>query len=176
MPLKIRIAVGFWLFALGMIAESATAPQYTVSLYQGSTKKTDVTAPSEALAWSQCFDQAKQLQAGTTAKVVCKAPVMSLVTVPDPPPPPPVTASVTLLWSTVTLNDNGTPYTDPFGYVIDYGTSPSAMTQSIDVNDPKATTYIVPNLTTAQTYYFCVHTRNTSNVRSVCSATVSKAL
>lgn len=150
---------------------AAYVPQYTVSLYRGTTKSKDVVAVTEQAAWDACMTAAKALQATTTTKVSCKTPMLSLAVVADPPPP----ASVTLTWSAVTQNTNASAYTDPFGYVINYGTSPDQLTQSIDLNDPAATKYVVTGLPSG-TYYFCVMARNTSNVRSTCSNIASKTL
>jgi hypothetical protein len=169
---RILIA-GFLLIFIALSAYADYAPQFTVSLYKSTTKSGDYTGPTQQAAWDACTVAAKTLQATTTSKVTCKTPVLSLVVIA--PPPPPVTASVTLSWPLVTMNTNDSPYVDPFGYVINYGTAVDQLTQSIDVNDPKATSYVVTGLTTG-TYFFCVRARNTSNVRSDCSNVVSKTL
>ena len=149
------------------------APQYTVSLYKGTTKSKDLTAATQQAAWDACNDAAKALQPTTTSKVTCKTPVLSLAVTVDPPPP--TLGSASLMWTLSTLNTDGSAYVDPFGYVVNYGTAPASLTQSIDVNDPKATGYVVKGLT-AGTWYFCVRARNISNVRSDCSGIVSKTL
>jgi hypothetical protein len=87
----------------------------------------------------------------------------------------PTVGSVTLTWPLVTQNTDNSAYVDPFGYVIYYGPT-LALPQSIDVNDPKATKYVVSGLSLGHTYYFCIRARNTSNVRSDCSPVVSKTL
>jgi hypothetical protein len=175
----------FLLFSTISPAETAWKPQWTVSLYKGTTKVTpDAPFDTQLAAWEACLTKAQALQATTTAKVTCKTPVLGLLayTLPPAPPPAPIpspgptTGSVKLTWSLVTENVNGSVYTDPFGYVIEYGTALSALTQHIDVNNPAATVYVVTGLPLGATYYFCVRTRNTSNVRSECSSAVSRTL
>jgi hypothetical protein len=65
------------------------------------------------------------------------------------------TGSASLSWSAPTQNTNGTPLTDLAGYTIYYGTNSSELTQTIQVADPSATSYVVSNLS-AGTYYFAV--------------------
>jgi hypothetical protein len=70
-------------------------------------------------------------------------------------PPPPTSGSATLSWDAPTLNTNGTALTDLSGYTITYGTSATALTQSVTITDPTATTYTLSGLA-AGTWYFAV--------------------
>jgi hypothetical protein len=63
--------------------------------------------------------------------------------------------SASLTWAAPTQNSDGTALTNLSGYRVYYGTSPSAMTQSISINNASISTYIVENLSPA-TWYFGV--------------------
>jgi hypothetical protein len=60
-----------------------------------------------------------------------------------------------LLWNAPTHNTNGTRLEDLAGYTIYYGTSRNALTQTVEVEDPTATGYVLSDLR-AGTYYFAV--------------------
>jgi hypothetical protein len=64
---------------------------------------------------------------------------------------------------------------DPAGYTIYFGTSPSELTQTIQVADPSATSYVVGNLS-AGTYYFAVEAYTSVGTESTQSPQVSKAI
>lgn len=66
---------------------------------------------------------------------------------------PTIGGSATLTWVAPTQNSNGTPLTDLAGFIIQYGTSPAAMTQSITVPSASATSYEITNLAPGA-YYF----------------------
>lgn len=82
---------------------------------------------------------------------------------------------VSLSWNAPTQNTNGTRLTELAGYTIYYGTSPRALTRTVQVEGPGATTYVLSNLGAA-TYYFAVAAYTwvgTESVRSeVASATI----
>ena len=63
--------------------------------------------------------------------------------------------SVTLDWIAPTQNEDGSTLTDLAGYVIYYGIRPGIYEQSVPVDNPSVTTYVVEGLT-ANTYYFVV--------------------
>jgi hypothetical protein len=65
------------------------------------------------------------------------------------------TGTVTLDWSAVTQNTNGTVLTNLAGYKVYYGTSPSAMSTIVVLSNPSLTTYLVTNLSPG-TWYFSV--------------------
>lgn len=84
---------------------------------------------------------------------------------PTPTPAPTWTGSSTLNWIPPTQNTDGSPLVNLAGYRISYGTSPTALTQSIQVATPGATSYVVPNLT-AGTWYFTIRSYTTTGVES----------
>jgi hypothetical protein len=75
------------------------------------------------------------------------------------------TGSASLSWTAPTENTNGTPLTDLAGYTIYYGTSPSELTQTIQLAEPSATSYVVTNLS-AGTYYFAIAAYTTTATQS----------
>jgi len=83
--------------------------------------------------------------------------------------------SATLTWTAPTENANGTPVTNLAGYRVYYGTSPSDLSQSVEVTGADTTTYAVENLP-AGTYYFAVAAYNTSGVESEQSNVGSKTI
>jgi Tfp pilus assembly protein PilX len=74
------------------------------------------------------------------------------------------------------LNTDGTTLTDLSGYTIRYGTSPTALTQSVTITDPTATTHTITGLA-AGTWYFEIAANASDGTQSaptgVVSATIS---
>ncbi len=61
----------------------------------------------------------------------------------------------TLTWTAPTQNTDGTPLTDLAGFKLYLGqTAGGPYPVSVDIPDPLATTFTVPNLTDGVTYYF----------------------
>ena len=87
----------------------------------------------------------------------------------------PTSDNVTLSWSAPTENTNGSALTNLTGYIIYYGTSASAMTQTIDINTVGMLTYVVDNLS-AGSWYFQIVAVNAAGVQSSPSATVSASI
>jgi len=83
--------------------------------------------------------------------------------------------SATLSWQAPTKNIDGTPVTDLKGYRIRYGTASGAYTQTLAVDDPATTRYVVDGLT-AGTYYFTVTAYNTAGAESDPAPEVSKTV
>lgn len=90
-------------------------------------------------------------------------------------PPPPPTQSVTLSWAAPTLNTDGTILNDLAGYYINYGTSATALSQTVTVTGATSTTYTVANLVPG-TYYFSVTAYSSAGTESAPSPTVSKTI
>ena len=83
--------------------------------------------------------------------------------------------SATLTWLAPTENTDGTPLTNLAGYRIYYGTSESAMTQTVQIASPGTLTYTISNLSPG-TWYFEVRDYTTANVESDASAVASKTI
>jgi hypothetical protein len=80
----------------------------------------------------------------------------------------------TLTWNPPTTNTNGTPITALSGYIVSYGTSPTALTNKVSVIAP-ASTVVIPGLTTGP-WYFAIAAVNSYNISSAESNTVSKVI
>jgi hypothetical protein len=86
-----------------------------------------------------------------------------------------VTGNATLSWTAPTQNTDGTPLTNLAGYTIYYGTSASALTQTIQVASPSATSYVVSGLSSG-TYYFAIAAYTTVGTQSAQTAAVSDTI
>jgi hypothetical protein len=85
------------------------------------------------------------------------------------------TGAATLAWTAPSENIDGTPLTDLAGYVIAYGTSSDALTQSVVLENPSIDRYVVENLSPG-TYYFAVRAVSASGAESELSARVTKTI
>jgi len=83
--------------------------------------------------------------------------------------------SATLSWIPPTQNTDGSALTNLAGYNIYYGTSPSSLTQTIQVSSAGIATYVIDNLAAA-TWYFAIKAYTTANVESSLSGIVSKTI
>jgi hypothetical protein len=83
--------------------------------------------------------------------------------------------SATLEWVAPTENTNGTPLTNLAGYRVYYGTSATAMTQTVQIANPDIVTHEVSNLSPG-TWYFSVRSYTSANVESNASAVASKTI
>ena len=77
-------------------------------------------------------------------------------------------ASVTLSWTPPVENEDGTTLTDLAGYYIYYGDTQGTYPNSIRVDNPSVSTYIVDNLT-PNTYYFVATSFNSMGIESAYS-------
>lgn len=94
---------------------------------------------------------------------------------PPTPPTPPTQTTATLSWAAPVQNTDGSAITSLSGYVISYGTSPSAMTQTVTVSDPTSTSYTIQSLV-AGTWYFAVSAVESGGVSSALSSVVSTTI
>ena len=81
----------------------------------------------------------------------------------------------TLSWTAPTANTDGSSLTNLAGYRIAYGTSASAMTQTIQVANPSVTNYTMSNLSPG-TYYFAVRAYTNNGTESAISNVYSKVV
>ena len=84
--------------------------------------------------------------------------------------------SVTVSWAAPTNNTDGSTFSNPSGFVIHYGTSSSALNQSVSIGSYNARSYNLSGLTKGLTYYFAVAATNTTNVEGELSAITSITL
>jgi hypothetical protein len=86
-----------------------------------------------------------------------------------------VNGSVTLSWTPPTQNTNGSTLTNLAGYRIYYGTSSSALNQTIQVSNAGTASYVVGNLSPA-TWYFRVRAYNSAGTESANSNLASRTV
>jgi hypothetical protein len=86
-----------------------------------------------------------------------------------------VAGTATLSWVPPTLNTDGTPVTSLSGYHIYYGTSPSALTQSVAISDATTTSYGMTGLASG-TWYFAVAADAADGTESAMSVIGSKTI
>lgn len=80
-----------------------------------------------------------------------------------------------LSWTAPTANTDGTALTNLAGYRIAYGTSSSALTQTVQVANPSVTNYTISNLSPG-TYYFSVRAYTSNGTESANSNVSSKVV
>lgn len=85
------------------------------------------------------------------------------------------TTSASLSWTPPTQNTDGSSLTNLAGYRLYYGTSATALTQSIQIANPSVSTYVIDGLTPT-TYYFAVRAYTSSGAESANSNVASKSL
>jgi hypothetical protein len=85
------------------------------------------------------------------------------------------TGTATLSWVAPAKNTDGSPVTNLAGFKIDYGNSAGALTQTVSVSDPAATSYTIQGLTSG-TWYFAVSDFTSAGVASALSAVVTKTI
>ncbi len=83
--------------------------------------------------------------------------------------------SATLSWNPPTQNADGSNLTNLVGYRIYYGRSATALTQSIVINNPGLTRYVVENLSPAM-WHFTMTSVNAKGTESNRSPKVSKTI
>lgn len=85
------------------------------------------------------------------------------------------TGSVTLSWAAPTQNEDGTPLTDLAGYKLYWGTTLGNYPNSVTIDNPGVTTYVVENLASG-TYVFVATAFNNSGFESRFSNTTTKTV
>jgi hypothetical protein len=83
--------------------------------------------------------------------------------------------SVSLSWTAPTENEDGTALTDLAGFKLYWGTEPGNYTNSVTIDTPGTTTYLVENLAPG-TYEFVATAYNTAGVESIYSGAATKVV
>jgi hypothetical protein len=85
------------------------------------------------------------------------------------------TGTATVTWSAPTTNTDGSPVTALSGYTLYYGTTESALTQSVAVSGAATTSHEITGLA-AGTWYFAVAAMAADGTESPQSSVGSKTL
>ena len=85
------------------------------------------------------------------------------------------TGAATLTWNPPTTNTDGSALTDLAGYKIYWGTTQGSYPNSVTVNSPGISSYVVTNLV-ASTYFFVVTSLSASGGESAYSTPASKTI
>ena len=153
------------------LSDCSTGP-WTFSV-DGSTVNTERSCPYALVDDNQLYDT-RTLSNGThTVRAVGSSTVTATFTVNNGTQP--LTGSAMLNWHAPTKNTDGSTLIDLAGFRILYGSSPSALTQSIDIANPGVATYVVQNLTRGG-WYFSVRGYNASGAESGNSNVGSKTI
>jgi hypothetical protein len=78
-------------------------------------------------------------------------------------------------WSAPTTNTDGSALTDLAGYRLYYGTSATALNQTVNISSVSTTSYVVPSLASG-TWYFAVTSVTNTGAESARSGVVSKTI
>ena len=73
----------------------------------------------------------------------------------------PTTGTATVTWVAPTQNSDGSALTNLAGYEVDYGTSASALNQTVKIANSAQTSYAITNLTSG-TWYFAAGSKSSS--------------
>jgi hypothetical protein len=85
------------------------------------------------------------------------------------------TGTATINWAAPTTNNDGSALTNLAGFQIAYGTSASALTQTVQVASPSTTSFTVSNLASG-TWYFAVQAYTNTGAMSALSNPASKTV
>jgi hypothetical protein len=88
---------------------------------------------------------------------------------------PPANGSATLSWTPPTQNTDGSTLSNLAGFRVSYGTSSSALNQTIQISNPGLATYVVTGLSSG-TWYFAVRAYSSSGAESANSTVVNKTI
>jgi hypothetical protein len=146
-----------------------------------TTSATDGTASATGTAASSTdvASASGTSTTGTTGTTSSRSSTSSSTnsTAPESAASPPASAdkSADVSWTAPTTNTNGSALTDLAGYTIYYGTSPGALTQTVNVPSAGAIDYIVQGLSQG-TWYFAVAAYTNTGLQSSFSTVVSKTI
>jgi hypothetical protein len=87
----------------------------------------------------------------------------------------PTNGSATLSWTPPSENTDGSSLSDLAGFRVQYGTSPTALTQTVQISNPGVVTYVVTGLN-AGNWYFSVRAYTSGGAESANSSVVSKTI
>jgi hypothetical protein len=180
---KIGVAVALCAVVVAVAMSAESNVYWRADLHQGTSIIAYGQGDTAAAALQDCY----RLQAITramTAAETRKGAVAAVTTQavrwcnnerrystvkPDP------IREAALSWMPPTQNVDGSPLTNLAGYRISYGTSATALTQTIQVASPSATSYVVSNLAPG-TWYFAIRSYTSGGTESAQSNIASKSV
>jgi hypothetical protein len=111
--------------------------------------------------------------AASVGQAVAALPIFTITVAPRAAAP--TARAVSLAWDPPTQNSDGTPLVDLRGYKIHYGNAPNSYSNTISVDTPGVTSFVV-DLLAAGTYYFALTAYNSTGVESGFSPEVVTSL
>ena len=78
-------------------------------------------------------------------------------------------------WTPPSENTDGSTLSNLAGFRVQYGTSPTALTQTVQISNPGVVTYVVTGLN-AGNWYFSVRAYTSGGAESANSSVVSKTI
>lgn len=180
------VAVGLCMLIVGLSQAAVSNVYWRVDLHQGSYIIAYGQGATEQAAWDDCFrlkaitramtaaETRRNAVAAITTSAVrwCQNPKRYATVTPDPVAPP---RTATLSWTPPTQNTDGSALTNLTGYRVSHGTSPTELTQTIQIENAGLSSYTVSNLSPG-TYYFAVRAYNSDGVESSNSNVVQKVV
>lgn len=177
------VAVGVCLLIAGVSQAAVSNVYWRVDLNQGTSIVAYGQGATEQAAWEDCYrlqaitramtaaETRKAAVSPVTTSVVrwCKNPMRYVTVTPDP------VRQATLSWTPPTQNTDGTALTNLAGYRVSHGTSPTALTPTIQIANAGASSYTVSNLAPG-TYYFAVRAYTSGGTESDLSNVVQKVV
>lgn len=171
------------LLLIGTAQAAVSNIYWRVDLNQGSSIIAYGQGATEADAWTDCFrlqaitramtaaDTRKLAVSAVTGPTVrwCKNPMRFATVAPDP------IRQATLSWTPPATNTDGSALTNLAGYRVSYGTSPTALTQTIQLATPGLSSYTISDLAPG-TYYFAVRAYTSAGTESTNSNVGSKII
>lgn len=180
------VAVGVCLAIAGIALSAESNVYWRADLHQGSS----IIAYGQGATADAALQDCYRLQATTRAMTAAETRRNAVAAVSAntvrwcnnvrrystvaPDPVTPVRTAV-LSWTPPTRNTDGSTLNNLAGYRIAYGTSATALAQTIQIANPSATTYTVPNLAPG-TYHFAVRAYTADGAESVDSNVVSNVV
>ena len=129
-----------------------------------------------ALALGACDGSDSSPLAPSAAGTITRnAPASAPVAKPPATEPIAAVGTATLSWTAPETNTDGSTLTNLAGYTIVYGTSSSALDQSVELDDPSSTTYTISALATG-TWYFALNAINADGTLSALSTVATKVI
>lgn len=168
------VAAGLCLLFAGVAQTAVTTAQHETYALRPCSTCSEIRYPTEAECEAAAVAEARRVgETRTTGGAVYTCIIRHNVIATFSANP--VSREATLSWTPPTGNTNGTSLTNLAGYRIHYGASATALTSTIQVANPGATSYRVTNLAPG-TYYFAVRAYTSAGTESANSNVVSKVV